>query len=91
MSLEAVVTLAAAVVPAQPEAPTAPPELPGGLSVRELDVLRLVALGLTDAEVGARLYISPRTVSRHLQSVYRKLGVPTRTAASAYAYEHGLA
>jgi DNA-binding CsgD family transcriptional regulator len=44
-------------------------------------VLRLVAEGLTDAQVAERLYISPRTVNRHLGSIYRKLGVPSRAAA----------
>jgi DNA-binding CsgD family transcriptional regulator len=61
-----------------------------GLSERELDVLRLVARGLTDADVAERLFISPRTVSGHLQSIYNKLGVSSRTAASAFAFEHGL-
>ncbi|MDQ4045610.1 MAG: LuxR C-terminal-related transcriptional regulator, partial [Chloroflexota bacterium] len=60
------------------------------LSPRELEVLQLVARGLTDAEVADRLFISPRTVARHLQSVYNKLGVSSRTAASAFAFEHGL-
>jgi DNA-binding NarL/FixJ family response regulator len=64
--------------------------IPGGLSPRELDVLRLVAQGLTDAEVAERLYISPRTVSGHLQSVYTKLGLSSRTAAAAFAFEHNL-
>ena len=63
---------------------------PAGLSPRELEVLRLVARGLTDAEVGVRLFISPRTVARHLQSIYNKLGVNSRTAAAAFAYERGL-
>lgn len=63
---------------------------PGGLSPREVEVLQLVARGMTDADVGAALYISPRTVSRHLRSIYNKLGVNSRTAASAFAYQHGL-
>jgi len=62
----------------------------GGLSVREVEVLQLVAKGMTDAEVAEALYISPRTVARHLQSVYNKLGVNSRTAATAFAFEHGL-
>ncbi len=60
------------------------------LSRREKEVLRLVAAGLTDAEVGAQLSISRRTVGRHLESIYNKLGVGSRTAAAALAYEHGL-
>ncbi len=63
---------------------------PGGLSSREVDVLRLVARGFTDAEVAEQLYISPRTVSGHLQSIYNKLGISSRTAATAFAYEHDL-
>lgn len=62
----------------------------GGLSVREVEVLQLVAKGMTDAEVAEALFISPRTVARHLQSVYNKLGVNSRTAATAFAFEHGL-
>jgi DNA-binding CsgD family transcriptional regulator len=65
-------------------------DLPAGLSVRELEVLRLVADGLTDAEVAHRLSISPRTVGQHLRSVYNKIGVPSRAAATRYAVEHGL-
>jgi DNA-binding NarL/FixJ family response regulator len=98
MPLEAVVALAAAVgesgpapAPAPESAPQVPTDLPGGLTARELEVLRLVADGLTDAEVGARLYISHRTVARHLYSVYQKLGVNSRTAAVAFAFKHGLA
>jgi DNA-binding NarL/FixJ family response regulator len=75
--------------PALDAAPSAPP-LPGGLSPREVEVLRFVAQGCTDAEVAARLFISPRTVGRHLQSVYNKLGVGSRTAAVAFAFEHDL-
>lgn len=67
------------------------PEIPGGLTPREIDVLKLVARGLTDAEVGTELHISPRTVGRHLSSIYSKLDVNSRTAATAFAYEHGLA
>lgn len=62
-----------------------------GLSPRELEVLKLVATGLTDAEIADQLFISPRTVGGHLQSIYQKTGVSSRTAATAYAYTHGLA
>lgn len=62
----------------------------GGLSARQVEVLRLVADGLTDAEVAARLSISPRTVGQHLHSVYNKLGVPSRAAATRFAVEHKL-
>jgi DNA-binding NarL/FixJ family response regulator len=56
---------------------------PAGLSSRELEVLELVAEGLTNAEIGAVLYISARTVAQHLRSVYNKLGVNSRAAAVA--------
>ncbi|MGH9174715.1 MAG: LuxR C-terminal-related transcriptional regulator, partial [Vicinamibacterales bacterium] len=61
-----------------------------GLSPRELEVLRLVAEGLTDAEVAERLFVSRRTVSSHLTSAYNKLGVSTRMAATRRAVEHGI-
>jgi DNA-binding CsgD family transcriptional regulator len=62
----------------------------GGLSLREREVLQLVARGLTDAEVGERLFISRRTVGRHLQSIFNKVGATSRTAAVAFAFEHEL-
>ena len=64
---------------------------PAGLTPREIEVLRLVAKGMTDAEVANRLYISPRTVSQHLRSVYGKLDVSSRSAATRFAIEHNLA
>ena len=64
---------------------------PAGLTAREAEVLRLVAQGLTDAQVAERLYLSPRTVGQHLRSIYNKLGVSTRLAATRFALEHHLA
>lgn len=61
------------------------------LTKRELEILRLVAQGLSDAQVAERLVISPRTVNAHLTSIYNKLGVNSRSAATRYAVEHGLA
>jgi DNA-binding CsgD family transcriptional regulator len=61
-----------------------------GLTPRELDVLRLMARGLTDAEVAEQLFLSPRTVGTHLTSIYGKLGVSSRTAAARIAIERGL-
>jgi DNA-binding CsgD family transcriptional regulator/tetratricopeptide (TPR) repeat protein len=61
-----------------------------GLTPREIEVLRLVSQGMTDGEVGARLFISPRTVSQHLRSIYAKLDVSTRAAATRIAVEGGL-
>jgi DNA-binding CsgD family transcriptional regulator len=65
-------------------------ELPAGLTARELEVLRLVAAGLSDAETADHLFLSPRTVNAHLRSIYRKLGVRSRAAAGRFAEEHGL-
>ena len=61
-----------------------------GLTLREIEVLALVATGLTDAEVAERLVVSIRTVHAHLRSIYRKLDVHTRSAATRYALEHDL-
>jgi len=61
-----------------------------GLSERELEVLRLVAEALTDAQVADRLSLSPRTVGQHLRSIYNKLGVNSRAAATRFAVERGL-
>ena len=73
-------------------APAAAPDaLPFGLSAREAEVLRLVAGGLTDAQVAERLFLSPYTVKAHLRSVYGKLGVENRAAATRLAVERGLA
>ena len=65
-------------------------DAPEGLTMREVDVLALVAQGLTDAEVAERLVVSIRTVHAHLRSIYRKLDVRTRSAATRYAVEHDL-
>lgn len=62
----------------------------GGLTAREVEVLRLVAAGMTNRAVGDELVISDKTVERHLSNLYRKLRVPNRAAATAYAHEHGL-
>ncbi len=63
-----------------------------GLSEREVEVLRWVATGMSNAEVAERLYLSPRTVEAHLhRSIYRKLVIPSRAAAVRFAVERGLA
>jgi DNA-binding NarL/FixJ family response regulator len=66
------------------------PAKPGGLTERECEVLRLVAAGKTNREIAVELVISEHTVSRHLQNMFMKLGVTSRAAATAYAYEHHL-
>jgi predicted ATPase/DNA-binding CsgD family transcriptional regulator len=63
---------------------------PNALTARELEVLRLVAAGLTDTRIAERLVISPRTVNKHLTTIYSKLGVNSRTAATRYALDHKL-
>jgi non-specific serine/threonine protein kinase len=63
---------------------------PFGLTAREIEVLRLVALGLTYAQIAEKLIISPRTADAHLRSIYGKLGVTSRHAATRYAIDHKL-
>ena len=63
---------------------------PAGLSAREAEVLELVAKGLTNAQIAKELFISPRTVDRHLNSIYRKVGISSRAAATRFAAEHNL-
>jgi HD-GYP domain-containing protein (c-di-GMP phosphodiesterase class II) len=63
---------------------------PAGLSDREVEVLQLVAQGLSNREVARRLYISPRTAEHHVQHVYGKIGVSSRASAALFAMEHGL-
>jgi DNA-binding CsgD family transcriptional regulator len=62
----------------------------GGLTAREIQVLRLVAAGKTNRAIGAQLFISERTVERHLSNIFTKLDLSSRAAATAYAYEHQL-
>jgi DNA-binding CsgD family transcriptional regulator/tetratricopeptide (TPR) repeat protein len=65
-------------------------ERPGGLSEREVQVLRLVATGSSNLQVASTLVISERTVERHLSNIFTKIRVNSRTAAAAYAFEHDL-
>ena len=77
----------------RPRRHPAPPngDRPGGrLSSREVEVLRLVAAGMTNSAIAAELFISEKTVARHLSNIFTKLGVSSRAALTAYAYEHGL-
>ena len=71
--------------------PATAPSYPAGLSAREAEVLRFIAHGLTNRQVAEQLFLSPRTVEQHLRSIYNKLGVATRAAATHFAVTHGLA
>jgi predicted ATPase/DNA-binding CsgD family transcriptional regulator len=67
------------------------PTYPAGLTAREVEVLRLLADGLTDLQIAEKLVLSPRTVHAHISSIYNKLDVTSRSAATRYAIEHHLA
>jgi HD-GYP domain-containing protein (c-di-GMP phosphodiesterase class II) len=70
--------------------PSKRPHSPGGLSRREVDVLRLAARGLTSRQIADRLFISPKTTDHHIQHIYNKIGVSTRAAAALWAIEQGV-
>nr|WP_281070125.1 helix-turn-helix transcriptional regulator [Paeniglutamicibacter psychrophenolicus] len=63
----------------------------GPISPRETEVLRLVATGMTNRQVAQTLFLSEKTVARHLSNIYTKIGVENRAAATAYAYDRGIA
>ncbi|HYH90226.1 MAG TPA: HD domain-containing phosphohydrolase [Solirubrobacteraceae bacterium] len=65
-------------------------EGPEGLTAREIEVLRLVARGMSNREIGERLVISPKTVGNHVEHIYAKIGASTRATASLFALRHGL-
>jgi DNA-binding NarL/FixJ family response regulator len=69
----------------------AAPGCPGGLTRRELEVLRLIAAGKSNREIAAALYLSPRTSERHVANIYLKLGAHSKAEATAYALRHRLA
>lgn len=66
------------------------PPAPAGLTDREVEVLRLIAAGMTNNEIASELFLSVKTVSRHLSNIFTKIGVSSRSAATAYAFEQGL-
>jgi ATP/maltotriose-dependent transcriptional regulator MalT len=66
------------------------PPAPTSLTARELEVLRLLASGRTNRSIAADLFISEKTVARHVANIFNKLGLSSRSAATAYAYEHAL-
>jgi DNA-binding CsgD family transcriptional regulator/tetratricopeptide (TPR) repeat protein len=74
-----------------PTTTASPPTYPAGLTAREVEVLRLLAGGLTDLQIAEKLVLSPRTVHAHISSIYSKLGVTSRSTATRYAMEHHLA
>lgn len=63
---------------------------PAGLTAREVEVLRLVAAGLSNGEIAEQLFLSPRTIKAHVANIYNKLGVHNRAAATAFARQHGI-
>ena len=66
------------------------PELPDGMTPREAEVLTLVAQGLTNGEIAARLFVSEATVKSHINHLFAKTGVHDRAQAVSYAYKQGL-
>jgi HD-GYP domain-containing protein (c-di-GMP phosphodiesterase class II) len=82
-AVDAVLTAAGHRTPRQPS-------LPAGLTQREVDVLRLLAAGLSSKEIAKRLVISPKTARNHTEHIYTKIGVSNRALASLYAVRNGL-
>jgi DNA-binding NarL/FixJ family response regulator len=78
---------------AEPRWDVRPSRRADGLTVREIEVLRLLAAGRTNSEIASALVISVRTVERHIETIYSKVGAPgkaARTLAAAYAHREGL-
>jgi predicted ATPase/DNA-binding CsgD family transcriptional regulator len=67
------------------------PSYPGGLTAREVEVLRLIAQGKSNREIGVELVLSLRTVERHMVNIYSKLDIHSKAQATAYAFRHDLA
>ena len=80
--------------PSEKQSSTSPvkpsPTYPDSLTGREVEVLRLLAQGMTDAQIAEQLVISPRTVNNHLTSIYQKIQVSSRSAATRYAVDQHL-
>jgi non-specific serine/threonine protein kinase len=90
MTSERAIEYALEPSPKTPEETPVSSTYPSGLSAREIEVLRLAAKGLTNAQIAQELYISPRTVNAHMGSVYHKIGSSTRAEAARFASEHDL-
>ncbi|WP_235900395.1 helix-turn-helix transcriptional regulator [Lolliginicoccus suaedae] len=90
LELEAARTTFSELGAAQDLAVLADARNPGDLSPRENEVLAHIAAGLTNKDIATRLVLSEKTVERHVSSILGKLGVPNRSAATAYAFQHGL-
>ncbi|PYC86154.1 DNA-binding response regulator [Streptomyces tateyamensis] len=89
------------LIPTSPHTPTSsaaprtrrpyqPPELPDGLTVREAEVLALIAEGLSNSEIATALFVSPATVKTHINNLFAKTAVRDRAQAVSYAFRHGL-
>ena len=89
---EATMLLSTSNTIGQPSTPSATTQViyPDGLTARELEVLRLLAQGLADAQIAENLVLSLHTIHSHLRTIYSKLGVTSRSAATRYAFEHQL-
>ena len=80
----------AAAVREETTAAAREPKTIHGLSLRELEILRLLVAGRSNTEIAERLFISPRTVTTHVSHIFAKLGVASRAEAIAFAHRHGL-
>ena len=89
------ITIPAELIPTVPQStavmkPSLSPAYPNDLTTREVEVLQLLSAGLTSAQIAEQLVISLLTVNTHVRSIYSKLGVTSRSAATRYAIEHHL-
>jgi DNA-binding NarL/FixJ family response regulator len=83
--------LVAAALGGQPAAPADPTELPDGLTPREAEVLKLIAAGLSNAEIAGTLVVGAATVKTHVNHILAKTGARDRAQAVRYAFDHGIA